>query len=321
MTCFSTARLRTVCHRLLTVILVLWATYTTAQTTGTVRGTVSDRNGQPVPGATVSVAAPEGPRETSTDGAGHFEYTGLSPGHYSVTAEKDTIGGQVFRVLVQPGGSVDVTFVLEPGRTPAPWLRALPRNRAGAEAFEAGVRANRAGDLEEAIAHFEAALGILPTCVDCHFNIGVAYGRLDRFDEAEAAFRDALRIRSDFGAAYYGLADIYSRQNRLEEAASARGEATRIAVRALEVARARAQDTLARGVAFWNSDNVEDAVRQFEMALEIDSTLLEPYYWLGMAYETRGDPDAGLRAFARYLTAPDGEHAADAKRRLDALER
>ena len=309
---------------LLSAIMVLWVTGAHAQTTGTVRGIVTDRNGQPVAGATVSLEAlAAGERlETSTDDTGHFQHTGLTPGQYSATADKDVIGGQVFRVLVHPGGSVDIRFVLEPGRTPAPWMRVRPGTQARAAAFEAGVRASRAGDFEDAIAQFEAVLQVMPTCVDCLFNIGVSYGRLDRFGDAEAAFRDALRIRSDYAAAYYGLADIYFRQNRTEEAAAARGDANRIAVNSLAAGRARAQDTLNRGIAFWNSDNVEDAVRQFREALETDVTLVESYYWLSLAYEASGDPDAATQALSRYLdAAPSGVHADEARRRLAVIAR
>ena len=309
---------------LLSAIVVLWVTGTHAQTTGTVRGIVTDRNGQPVPGATVSLdALAAGERvETSTNDTGHFQHTGLTPGQYSATADKDVLGGQVFRVLVHPGGSVDIRFVLKPGHTPAPWLGVRPGSQARAAAFEAGVRASRAGDFEDAIAQFEAVLQLMPSCVACHFNIGVSYDRLDRFGDAEAAFRDALRIRSDYAAAYYGLADIYSRQNRTEAAVAARGEANRIAVSSLAAGRARAQDTLNRGIAFWRSDNVEDAVRQFREALETDVTLVESYYWLGLAYEDGGDRDAATQAFFRYLgAAPSGVHADEARRRLAAIDR
>ena len=302
--------------------LVLWSTGTDAQTTGTVRGTVADEVGRPVSAATVSVIAAGGRRETSTDDAGRFQHTGLTPGQYSVTADKEDLGGQLFRVLVHAGGSVDVRFVLEPGRTPASYLRTLPGDEAGPAAFEAGVRANRAGDFEDAIAQFEAALESIPTCVACHFNIGVAYGRLDRFADAEAAFRAALRIRSDYAAAYYGLADIYARQNRTDEAAAARGEANRIAVSSLAAGRARAQDIVDRGIAFWSADRVDDAVRQFREALETDQTLAEPHYWLGLAYEADGDSDAAARSYSRYLGgAPGGEHVGEARRRLAALDR
>ena len=306
----------------LAVILVLWATGAYAQTTGTVRGLVADRNGQPVPGAMMSLealTAGGGRHESSTDDAGHFQHTGLTPGHYNVTADTDTLGGQVVRVLVHPGGSVDVRFVLEPGCTPARWLRSFPPSRAQAAAFEAGVRASSAGDFDDASVQFEAVLRIMPSCVDCHFNIGVSHGRLDRFEEADRA---ALRIRSDYAAAYYGLADIYSRQNRTDEAAAARGEANRIAVSSLAAGRAHAQDILNRGVAFWGSGNVEEAVRQFRETLETDATMVEAYYWLGLAYEASGDPDAATHALSRYLgAAPSGEHADEARRRLVALER
>ena len=322
-TCSATAPLRGVCG--LAVFLVLSVAGSYAQTTGAVHGVVTDRDGQPVPGATVSLdaLAADGERqETSTDETGHFRQTNVAPGHYSVTADTDTLGGQVFRILVHPGGSVDVRFILEPGRTPAAWQRARPGNRGAAAAFEAGVGASRAGDFAEAIEQFEAALRIMPACVDCHFNIGVSYSRLDRFEAAEAAFRDALRLRADYAAAYYGLADIYSRQNRTEEAAAARGEANRIAISALAASRARAQDILQRGIAFWNSDNVADAVRQFREALETDATLVEPYYWLGLAYEATGDHDAATQALSRYLDAtPSGLHADEARQRLAALDR
>ena len=323
MTFPTTARLRGVCG--LAVVLALWVTKTNTQTTGTVRGIVADRNGQAVPGATVSLEALEAggsSHKTSTDDTGHFQYTGLTPGQYSASAEKDVIGGQVLRVLVHPGGSVDIRFVLEHGRTPAPWLRMRPGTQARAAAFTAGVRAIRAGAFEEAIARFETVLQVMPTCVDCHFNIGVSYGRLDQFVAAEAAFRDALRIRSDYAAAYYGLADIYSRQNRTAAAATARGEANRIAVSSLAAGRARAQDTLNRGIAFWSSNNVEDAVRQFREALETDATFAEPYYWLGLAYEASGDPDAAAQAFSRYLgAAPNGANVGEARRRLAGGDR
>lgn len=324
MTIILTAQRRGLCG--VAVIAVLWMTGTHAQTTGTVRGLVTDRNGQPVPGATVSIEAlaTSEPVETLTDDAGHFQHTRLPPGHYSVTADKAVIGGQVFRILVQPGSSVDIRFVLEPGRTPAPWLRRRPDGQTREAAFEAGVRAILDGAFEDAIAHFKAVLQVMPTCVDCHFNIGVSYNRLDRFADAETAFRDALRIRSDYAAAYYGLAEIYSRQNRTEEAAIARGEANRIATNSLAVGRgrARAQDTLNRGIAFWNSGNVEDAVRQYREALETDVTLVEAYYWLGLAYEAGGDPEAASQALSRYLNAaPSGVHADEARRRLARVDR
>ena len=296
-----------------------------AQPTGSVHGRVTAGDGRPVAGATVTLVSLESQAagvEVATDADGRFRETGLAPGQYSVSAGRAGLGDQIFRVLVHPAGSVEVRFVLEAGRTAAPWLRALQDDQTAAAAFAAGVRANREGDYDDAIAQFQRVLGVTPTCVDCLFNIGVSHSRLNRFADAEAAYRRALAIRPDYAPAHYGLADIFTRQNRPEAAAAARGEANRIAVRQIEAGRAAARETLDRGIAVWNSGDVGGALRLFREASETDRTLADPHYWLGLAYEANGDPAAARRSFARYVgAAPDGGHAATARERLRALRR
>ena len=295
-----------------------------AQGTGTVEGSVSGAGGQPLAGTAIVLAAlgDDTRHETTTGGDGSFRLDAVSPGQYSVSADLAEVGGQIFRVLVQPGATVDVRFLLERGETAAPWLRGLRDDQASVAAFEAGVRANRAGNYEEAIAQFEATLRLLPACVDCRFNIGVAASRLGRFDDAEAAFNRALRVRPDYAAAYYGLADVYSRQGRDDEAAEARSAANRIAMASLAAGRARARDSLTRGIAFLENGNLENAIAELQTALGADATLNEASYWLGRAYLQQGDTDAARRSLARYVgTSPEGEHAEDARRRLAGLDR
>lgn len=297
-----------------------------AQDSGAVRGVVTTPTGEPVPEVAVTLVAlglTTARHNVTTDDYGRFEQTDLPPGHYRVSADTDDLGSQIFRVLVHAGGAADVHFVLEAGRAAAPWLRTPGDDRAtAAAAFASGVQANRAGDIEQAIAYFEAALEVMPSCVECSFNIGVAHSREGRFNDAVAAFRGALDIRSDYAAAYYGLADVYSKQNRPEDAAAARGAANRIAVRSLKANRARAQDALTRGEAFLSSGNVDDAVRQFDAALAADATLVDAHYWLGRAGDVAGDAAAATRSLTRYVGAsPDGEFVEDARRRLEALGR
>jgi tetratricopeptide (TPR) repeat protein len=296
-----------------------------AQDSGSVRGLVTSSGGDPVPNVAVAVV-PLGlttaRHDATTDELGRFEQTGLPPGHYSVSAETDALGSQIFRILVQAGGAADVHFVLEAGRAAATWLRAPGNDRAAAAAFEAGVQANRSGDVDQAIEHFEAALRIMPSCLDCHFNIGIAYSQQEQFEAAEAAFRRALDIRADYAAAYYGLSNLYSKQNRPDEAADARSEANRITVRSLEAGRDLALERLTRGRAFLSSGNAEDAIRQFDSAVSADPTLVDAHYWLGRAHDVTGNPSAARLSFIGYLGAsPGGEFAEDARRRLEALDR
>ncbi len=310
---------------MLGVVLCLAPSAAWAQPTGAVGGRVTTGDGRPVAGATVTLVSLESQAagvETLTDADGRFRELELAPGQYSISAGKAELGDQIFRVLVHPAGTVDVRFVLEAGRTAAPWLRALQNDQTATAAFAAGVRANRDGNYDDAIAQFETVLAVTPTCVDCHFNIGVSHSRLNRFDDAEAAYRRALAIRADYAPAHYGLADIFTRQNRPEAAAASRGEANRIAVRRLAAGRAAARETLSRGIAIWDSGNVNEAVRLFRAASQNDPTLADPHYWLGLAYEASGDPASARRSFARYVgAAPDGEHAVVARERLRALRR
>ena len=57
--------------------------------TGTIRGTVQDQQGLPVPGVTVTATAPvlQGPRTTVSDGEGNYTLAALPAGQYQVTFE------------------------------------------------------------------------------------------------------------------------------------------------------------------------------------------------------------------------------------------
>src|SRR5262245_45725144 len=57
------------------------------ETTGTVVGRVVDAQGLAVPGATVTLTGPQGPRTVVSDSDGKFSSPFLTPGTYSVRAE------------------------------------------------------------------------------------------------------------------------------------------------------------------------------------------------------------------------------------------
>lgn len=75
----------------LALALVCFATAAFAQgrQTGTVVGTVTDRDGLVIPGATVTLTSPalQGVRVATTDGNGNYTVPGLPPGEYTVRFE------------------------------------------------------------------------------------------------------------------------------------------------------------------------------------------------------------------------------------------
>ncbi|HEY6466322.1 MAG TPA: carboxypeptidase regulatory-like domain-containing protein, partial [Candidatus Acidoferrales bacterium] len=81
---------------ILGLALLLFAAGTQAQSTGTLRGTVTDPSGAAVVGATVTVTSSSGQSSTATTNAtGAYEVRGLAPGQYQVTT--DATGFQQFQ--------------------------------------------------------------------------------------------------------------------------------------------------------------------------------------------------------------------------------
>ena len=303
----------------------VFAEPTIAQPAGAVRGQVVDLQGRAVDGAMVVFdfrGAGAERVEATTNSDGEFSRRDLSDGHYTVTAQKENVGTQSFRLRVRPGQTVEVNFLLQPGAGPAPWRDDLPSREALTEVFAEGVAANRAGDFEQAIAKFEEVLRSMPACMDCQYNIGVASTRMEDYAAAEVAFRKVLDIRPDFAPGYYALAELYNRQERFDEATTARSEATRIALEALAAGQERTQNILNQGIFFWNAGNVADAKRRFEEAAKLGPTHAEVHYWLGMANQTEGNQAEAARSLRRYLDlAPDGQYADSAADTLKQIGR
>ena len=293
-----------------------------AQPGGLVQGLVVDELGRAVAEATVTISSVSGGQvtETITTGDGRYQYQGMTSGLYTITAAKDELGGEVFRIRVRDGRRVSVNFSLAPGQRVASYLVEAGERENLSRTFATGIEASRSGDYAAAVDAFLAALAVSPTCLECHYNLAVAYTELGRLTEAEAEFQSVIRLREDYAAAYYGLSSIYTRQGREAEASAARSEANRIALERVAVGRARAEDAVERGVTFLNAGNIADAIGRFQAAVELDATLAIAHYWLGISLGQSGQDEPARLEFQRYLQlASDGEFAAEARQRLEEL--
>ena len=297
-----------------------------AQPSGTVRGAVVDEERQAAADGALVVLLPlggDGPSlEFEAGPDGRFARSDVAPGLYAVTAARGARRSEVYRVRVRGGRAVEIRFVLRQDRGATPWIVADDARERLDELFAAGVEANREGAYDDAVTWFTLAAGLDPTCLECHYNAGVAYSALERWPAAERAFEDALAVRPDYTAAYYGLANVFNRSGRPEDAADARGEATRLTLAALEAGRRQAAEAVERGIAFLDAGNPEDARRRFEEAVGSSPGYAPAYYWLGVALAEIGRTGPALTALRRALGLDeDGEHAADARSRIAALER
>jgi outer membrane receptor protein involved in Fe transport len=100
---------------LLLAVVGLTANVAYSQTTGDIAGTVTDTNGAPLPGASVTLSstALQGPRTTVTDAAGRYRFPALPVGTYSVTAALSGFTKvQKNNQVVTLGGTVTLPFQL-----------------------------------------------------------------------------------------------------------------------------------------------------------------------------------------------------------------
>jgi hypothetical protein len=77
--------------------------------TGTLRGTITDPQDQPVPGATVTISSPalQGQRTTTSDQSGTYVFRALPPGEYRVEIMMPSFANMQRTVTVPLGGTIE----------------------------------------------------------------------------------------------------------------------------------------------------------------------------------------------------------------------
>jgi tetratricopeptide (TPR) repeat protein len=293
-----------------------------AQSTGMVKGKVVDAKNEPVEGAKVLIEFTEGvnrKNETKTNKKGEYIQIGLFPGTYKVTASKEGVGTQAFdSVRVRIGNAAEVNFQL----TPQSGVSEEDKKRTAAlqGSLTSGEALLKEGKHDEAIAKFNEAIAVLPTCHVCYYFIGAAQAQKQQFGEAEASFKKAIEIKADFAEAYNGLASLYNSQKKFDEAAAASAKAAELSGAGGGGANAAA--VYNQGVVLWNAQKFAEAKVQFEKAVSIDPNMADAWYQLGMANLNTGDMNGAVTAFEGYLkVAPNGPRAAEAKTIVSQLKK
>lgn len=308
------------CAALLALAIALPAA---AQSTGMVRGTVKDASGKPVDGAVIKIDAVGSSRhfETKSDKKGEFVQIGLSPGAYTVAAEKDKVASNIVPVSVRVSSPSTATLILGTAGGVPPEVAA--KTAALKKAFEEGVNASRAGNHDEAIAKFNEAATLNDKCFDCYYNIAFSESQKKDYDKAEAAYKKAIEIKADYAEAYSGLANIYNATRKFEEAQAASAKAAELAAGAPGALGGGNADALFnQGVILWNAGKVADAKKQFEAAIAASPDHAEAHYQLGMALVNEGNLAGATTEFETYIKlAPTGPNAATAKGILGTLKK
>ncbi len=84
--------------------------------------------------------------------------------------------------------------------------------------FNLGMAFQSMNNYEEAINNYKASLSINPDYLNAALNLGTVFFMLKKYDEASECFMDVLRINPNQAGAYNNLGAIMARQNNIEEA-------------------------------------------------------------------------------------------------------
>ena len=323
---FESSRL---CRSMVAVVVLTIASVVpaSAQNSARVFGVITDRGGQPVAGATVTLEFAGGLTrsfEVTTDEAGEFLQIGLARGPYTLTATREGVGINRVGIDLVVGQELEQNLMLltveeiyRDSLSDAERADFDARN-VTTDAFEQGLAAARGGQLEAAVGHLRNALEATPDCAECQRNLGIVYGRMEAYAEAEAAFRAALALDPDNAESYGGLAEIYNAQRRFDDAAEASAAAARLS------GGGGSDDPTAvfdQGLIFWNAGRLDEARQQFERTLQLDPEHGEAHYWLGMANLNGGQMAEAAAEFQIYLDRePNGRFAATATGILSSIQ-
>jgi len=289
-----------------------------AQSTGMVKGVVTDDKGQPVDAAKVSIEMNGGTGrryESKTNKKGEYIQIGLTGGSYKITAEKDKLGSAPVTVNVRVNNTAQADLVLGVASAAAT-KEAQEKNAALKKVFEEGVALSSAGKHAEAVAKFNEGIGLSATCYDCYNNVGYSYAQLKDWEKAEAAYKKSIEIKADDATAHSGLATVYNAERKFDLAAEEGAKATQLSstLSAAGGGGGNADAQYNQGVILWNAGKTADAKKAFEGAIAANPNHAEAHYQLGMALVNEGNMAGAATEFETYLKlAPEGPNAATAK--------
>jgi TolB-like protein/Flp pilus assembly protein TadD len=127
------------------------------------------------------------------------------------------------------------------------------------------------------------------------------------FESAREMFSKSIEIDSSYAPAYAGLADTYTEFWRNYESTDENlRKADEYSRKAVELGPDSAEAHAARGYALGQLRQYDEAVAEFETAIELGPTLFEAYYYYGTVAFTQGDLEAAAEMFEKASqSAPD----------------
>lgn len=157
------------------------------------------------------------------------------------------------------------------------------------------------GNYEEAVTNCQNALLKNPNNPLAYAVMGWALGFQEKYGEAEIAVKKAISLDANNALAYAYYAEILTAQGDYtlyDKAAEASKKALDLGPNLMESHRAR-------GIVFLNTQNLEEALQEFQTAMTINKNIPDLNLYLGITYKAIGEYDQAQEALlAAYALDP-----------------
>ncbi len=275
---------------------------------GAIKGVVKDKKtGKPIAEVKVTIKSIKIKNlnyTLSTDKKGYFYKTGLQPGMYVLTFEKE--GYIPFRKMerVPISETVNVSILLE----------------------KLSLAANGKSKIKEALSYFEkkdykkayeAFLKISEEAPDnpvYYFYLGLSSERLGKIEDAIKYYEESLKLKENFAFSLQKLGTLYARKGDF-------GKAMEYYKRAINSGGGDANTYYNFGICAINMGNNDIAKNAMEKVLEIDPNYSDAYYQLGLVYLGLGNMSKAKEMLERFIKIdPENPNVQTAKEILKSLK-
>lgn len=191
--------------------------------------------------------------------------------------------------------------------------------------YEEGIEFSRRGDYKGAIVAFTQCIESLPNEASgygCFAHRGTAKNNLGLYDDAIVDANEAIkRYMADYAYGYYVRGYAYMAKKEYDKAI----EDLRKSLSEAQKLEKNLLPSIYRelGRAYYGKADYEQAVSNFQTALELDVKFASAYWWLGNAYEKSGNQVKALNAYENYIqyANPKGSYVETAKMRIEKLSK
>jgi len=295
-------------------LIFIWAFHAAglgAAITGAVDGTIKDMaTGQPVSGVKITLVSAKTESltfELTTDRKGHFYMSGLIPGNYKMTLEKEGYVPQGGSIRIVLDETTRLELKLEPAKGPEAGAPAVARTVALANELMA------AGKSEEAIARLSEVITQLPVNPVPYYYRGLVYEKSGKSEEALQDYQKAIELKADFILPHTRSGMIWAKKGDFEKA----GEFYK---KALDSGDQDPTTLYNYGVCLTNLGKSAEAREVFEKLLAKDPEYSDVYFQLAILCLNAGETARAKELLEEFIVKdPENKNAALAKEILKSL--